>query len=206
MFYNVGHKIKGVISTVTAILMLFSILEGIATFLILKSELEFWAFLIGVAVAGIGILFSWLANLVGYAFGQLVENSDRIREMMENSYSGSSNNQKTSFDVQAEQRKAASSNNQVQNTPKAVPIYNNTTYVTCPGCNESQPAGKTYCNICGGRLDKIVPASTPAAPLESIGKSTKKTEDNGAHVVCPKCGELQPRGMNYCQVCGGKII
>ena len=205
MFNNVGGKIKGVISAVTGILMFISIVEGIATFLLLKWELGFWAFIIGLIVAGVGMLFSWLANLVGYAFGQLVENSDRIREMMESSNGINNSNQMTSFDVQAQQRKAESSSNTPKAAPKVAPIFSDTTYVTCPTCKESQPAGKTYCNICGGRLEKVNTPATPAAPLQSIGNGVKTTGEKEEYVVCPKCGELQPSGISYCQICGGKI-
>ena len=203
MFNNVGHKIKGVISTVTAILMVVSVIEGIAVFFILKWELEFWAFLIGLAVAGIGILFSWLANLVGYAFGQLVENSDRIREMMENSNAYNNGNQLTSFDIKATQTKAFSSYKPTINTGA---IQENTTYVTCPGCKESHPAGKTYCNICGAKLNSNIPSHTQTTPLEKIGKATQISGETNEFVSCSKCGELQPKGKNYCQICGGKII
>lgn len=201
MFNNVGGKIKGVISVVSGIMMLISIIIGIAVFIIARWELGgFWAFVVGVAVAGIGILISWLSNLVGYAFGQLVENSDRIREMLEDDEDGEEVITKLETPSVA---KAAQSNSPVKAPSN---IYNeNTTYVTCPNCNESQPAGKSYCNICGAKMNSNVPISTPAKPLEAVGNAKKASDESKELSICPKCGELQPRGMNYCQVCGGKI-
>lgn len=41
---------------------------------------------------------------------------------------------------------------------------------------------------------------------ESSDRDDKDDKDESKELsICPKCGELQPRGMNYCQVCGGKI-
>lgn len=209
MFNNVGSKIKGVISVVSGIMMIASIIAGIAAFFVLRWELEgFWAFVIASLIAGVGVLFSWLSNLVGYAYGQLVENSDRIREMLEND--GDDRAELLTKLVENSATKTTQSNTTAKSAPvkaSASFLNENTNYVTCPSCKESQPAGKSYCNICGAKMSTNVPASTPAAPLKSVGNATKSagSEKKGELVVCPKCGELQPRGLNYCQVCGGKI-
>ncbi len=54
-------------------------------------------------------------------------------------------------------------------------------------------------------MDTTSPAKTPATPLQVLGNTSKKAEDESELICCPKCGELQPKGKNYCQVCGGKI-
>lgn len=209
MFNNVGTKIKGVISAVSGIMMVISVIIGIATFVTLRWEFEdFWAFVLGSLVAGIGIFFSWVSNLVGYAYGQLVENSDRIRELLEDD--GDDRAELLTKLVENSASKTTQSNTTAKSAPvkaSASFLNENTNYVTCPSCKESQPAGRNYCNICGAKMNTKVSASTPSAPLKSVGNATKTadSEKTGDLVVCPKCGELQPRGMNYCLVCGGKI-
>ena len=165
--------------------------------------------LAGGATAGLGILFAWLMSLVGYAFGQLVENSDIIREKLENGNGNYTEVAPTTFTAPTATSASTVSGTTKSSTPtpKASSIvYENTTYVTCPSCKESQPAGKTYCNICGAKMEAAKPSISRAEMYDALNKNkTAPSKDESDLVCCPKCGELQPKGKNYCEVCGEKI-
>ena len=77
MFDNIGKKIKmlarigtwiGIVSSVICFIVFVSIDDDL--------------FLIGLCVALLGPLLSWISSFVLYGFGQLVENSDIIAENM----------------------------------------------------------------------------------------------------------------------------
>ena len=68
LFGHVGEKIKKASFWACVIGMACSVIAGV----ILIFTVSFW---IGLAVVVGGYLFSWLASLGGYGFGELVENS-----------------------------------------------------------------------------------------------------------------------------------
>ena len=70
MFNNVGGKIKGLAQVLTWI--------GIAASIIGALIQTKTSIILAVLTLGLGILFSWLSNLVLYGFGELVENSSII--------------------------------------------------------------------------------------------------------------------------------
>ena len=72
MFDNIGRKIKGLASAVTWIGIILSIISGIS---MLSSSGGLLA-IPAILVMALGSLFSWLASLTLYGFGQLIENSD----------------------------------------------------------------------------------------------------------------------------------
>ena len=76
MFDNIGRKIKGLASAVTWIGIILSIISGIS---MLSSSGGLLA-IPAILVMALGSLFSWLASLTLYGFGQLIENSDIIAE------------------------------------------------------------------------------------------------------------------------------
>lgn len=79
MYNNVGGKIKGIASFVTGIGIAISVCAGIVMIAVLE-DLVFWGFLVMI----VGSIASWLATLLLYGFGQLIENSDIIAKHLKN--------------------------------------------------------------------------------------------------------------------------
>ena len=72
MFGNIGGKIKGLAQFLTWIGIIGSVIMGVT----LMAEGDFLA-IIGLIVAIVGSLLSWLSSFLLYGFGQLVQNSDK---------------------------------------------------------------------------------------------------------------------------------
>ena len=75
MYNNAGAKVKTLAQTIAIILMVFSCLGGLG--IIIDGE-----FLAGIIVAGIGCLGAWLSGLCLAAFGELVENTNKIAKVL----------------------------------------------------------------------------------------------------------------------------
>ena len=75
MFDNIGSKIKTVATTLTALGITLSVLAGIV--ILCEGDAS------GLFVIIFGSLLSWLGSFLLYGFGQLVENSDRMVELLE---------------------------------------------------------------------------------------------------------------------------
>lgn len=187
-------------------MMIVAVIGGIAVMIMVGNGVNgFVGLLAGGATAGVGILIAWLSNLVGYAFGQLVENTDTIREILEDMEGDRDDIIDKISNVSTDSQTTKTSSNSFTAPRTNSVTYENTTYVTCPSYQESQPTGKSYCNVCGAKMNTKAPAKTPATPLQVLGNTPKTAGEESKLICCPKCGELQPKGKNYCEVCGGKI-
>ena len=71
MFDNIDSKLKTLATTLCVILIICSIIAGIA----IMATVDF---LIGLLIAAVGSLLSWASSFFIYAFGQLIENSETI--------------------------------------------------------------------------------------------------------------------------------
>ena len=71
MYNNIGNKIKTLATVIGFVGMIISLLSGIA--LILRHD-----FIIGVVVAVIGSLLSWISTFVLYGYGWMIENTDAL--------------------------------------------------------------------------------------------------------------------------------
>ncbi len=76
LFNNVGHKIKNLASIIAWIGIAFSLILGIIA-------LSYRIVTIGLTILFLGPLLSWVSSFCLYAFGQLVENSDKIVSMLQ---------------------------------------------------------------------------------------------------------------------------
>lgn len=74
MFENIGSKIKTVAVTLTWLGIVMSVLTGLVIFL--DGSME------GLFIMIFGSLFSWLGSFLLYGFGQLVENSDKLVDLL----------------------------------------------------------------------------------------------------------------------------
>lgn len=77
MFQKVGKKMKMLAKVVTIIGCIASVLFALGLAAAAESPLVFFL------VAPVGIAMAWLQTLVFYALGDLVDNAERIRELLE---------------------------------------------------------------------------------------------------------------------------
>ena len=144
MFYDIGKKIQGVVSTVTVIGIVLSCIGGIAVFVIMGCG--FGAFLIGIIIAGVLSLFIWLSNLVLFAFGKIAECSEEQVILMERLIEITSKMEpKTSNNVTKKEMEP--------NTNYTKPAYlkeNNTDQISkyCLECGALLRAGQHRCPEC----------------------------------------------------------
>ena len=80
MFNNIGGKIKGLAAFICWLGIIGSVLGGVGLMMI-GDELFI---IIGIVVAAIGSLFSWIGSFVLYGYGQLIYNSDIIAKNTQN--------------------------------------------------------------------------------------------------------------------------
>ncbi len=85
MFNNIGSKIKKLAKVVCWVSIILSIITGISLFIAAASGQAdpITAVTSGIVTVVVGVLVSWLGCFLLYGFGELVDNSTRIREMME---------------------------------------------------------------------------------------------------------------------------
>lgn len=88
MFSNIGKKIKVLAKVLCWVGIVCSVLTGIAfivhggnaTLTVNGEYSSAPALLIGILVIVFGSLASWISSFFAYGFGQLIENTDQIRE------------------------------------------------------------------------------------------------------------------------------
>lgn len=83
MYKSAGYKLRGVVSTITTIMMIGSVVEGIAiwvTVMNIDDELGTVGFIIGLTVAAIGCITWWLVNLAIATFAEMAINVNQIAE------------------------------------------------------------------------------------------------------------------------------
>ena len=206
MFNNVGGKIKGVVKGFFAINVIFTVILGIVVWYnVADWNNGFVGFLAGGFTFAIGFFFAWLSSLAAYAFGQLVENSDRIREHLENGADNTSKDSSDSYNNSNTGYNNGSASYTSSGYNANVYVNENGNSVTCPKCNESQPVGRGYCSICGTSLKIANPTESEVQAFNLHEAAENTTEADDGLVCCSKCGELQKKGVNYCQICGGKV-
>ncbi len=87
MYNNIGSKIKGFASTLTVIGMILSCISGLVCFIGMvsrDSDMAILGLIAGAFVSVIGCLIVWLANMLLYGFGELVDKtSENNRKMQE---------------------------------------------------------------------------------------------------------------------------
>ena len=138
MYENIGGKIKGLAIVVFAIMAILSVVAGV--FMLFRDN---GGFLIGILIAGTGILLSWVGTFFIYGFGQLIENTDILVYQTKNTSKNiekiSNNNDQKDVSNEKVAESIKSSNQSAPNTSATVK--------RCPLCGE-KVTSKT-CKFCG---------------------------------------------------------
>ncbi len=127
MFYNIGDKIKTLAKVMCWIGSIASIIIGIVL-IVMDEDL----ILVGILIAAVGALLSWISSFVLYGFGQLIENSDIVAE--QSSRSNQDYYQKVQINEEQKERK------KVKDIQRVISDDNisEDTYIDiiCPECGE----------------------------------------------------------------------
>lgn len=85
MFANIGSKIKTFSVVICWIGIAFSILLGLILIVVMMQDPEVGVIgiLVGVPVAIVGSLFSWIGSFVLYGYGELIDKVARIEKSTE---------------------------------------------------------------------------------------------------------------------------
>lgn len=78
MFNNIGAKIKGIAQFITVVGIIICIIAG---FVIMTIDEDL--IIVGLLVMVLGSLIFWLSSFILYAFGQLVDNTDKLVELQQ---------------------------------------------------------------------------------------------------------------------------
>ena len=132
MYNNAGAKVKTLAQTIAIILMVFSCLGGLG--MIIGGS-----FLGGIIIAAVGCLSAWLSGLCLAAFGELVENTNKIAKHL-------------GADVGAPRARQAAPYQQPQGRP-AAPQGRPASGQVCRACGAPRRSSSPFCGSCGAKID-----------------------------------------------------
>ncbi|MGN0487956.1 MAG: zinc-ribbon domain-containing protein [Ruminococcus sp.] len=142
MYNNVGKKIKGIATIVSAIGMIASIILGIT---MLSHGSEIFNSLLVIAI---GCLISWLGAINLYAFGQLVESAQNIEKKLfgDETAQVSTNEKKSVMEkINSRVNKAETGTTNSDNNYEAKSTK-------CPVCNTEVVSNAAFCPKCGSKM------------------------------------------------------
>ena len=175
MFDNIGGKIKGLAVITTIIGMVCSIIYGFVL-MCTSSELA----LVGLLVAGLGCLFSWISSFSMYALGELVSNSEI---MVSNTYRM----------VEWQKEMTNQTNNTVTKKITST-VHGGASHHTwiCGKCG--QEIDQKPCKYCGNGSEYTV----HPFPIKVL-----RVDDNS--IQCPVCKTVQSINNLHCCKCSQKF-
>ena len=141
MFRNSGTKIKKFIERYFANVLIFSIVLGISGIAVLIINIDYpqaWIGVVMIVGALLTVLNTYLLCLFVHAFGDMVENTHRLREHF---------CPETSTTV-VEQKKTEKRGNE-EKLADDTNTYASGAKIKCSYCGEVQPAENTSCIECG---------------------------------------------------------
>lgn len=149
MFYNIGKRIKAVSQIFCYVGITLAVLLGV---ILLAIKMVF----LGILVALLGSILSWLSSLFPYGFGQLIENSDAQRRMLEKQADLLSSMQHTSDLQKLPTPTKATVHTELESiSPSATPqkevvIFPQRIdgFIACPKCGERQRGNRNLCQAC----------------------------------------------------------
>lgn len=146
MYRNSGGKIKGLATFLAALVMIGSAIAG----LIVMME-EFFP---GLLIMLMGCLGGWLSGLTMAAFGELVENTYYIRQMMENGTVAAPAPAVQAQPVYAETQPLYSEPAQPAYSAPQQPVYSAPQQPAniCPNCGSPRKGNSPFCGFCGTKF------------------------------------------------------
>ncbi len=136
MFDDIGNKIKTLAKVVCALGMIGSIIGGIVICLEAVNRHSDSSFALGVLVALVGCILSWISVFVLYGFGELVDKTSSIERMLSEGFSVNSN----------------SFNDNVNNNDYKTNTVGMNEEIICPNCGMLNEIGDYYCKKCKSKL------------------------------------------------------
>lgn len=164
MYDNIGSKIKTLAKVVFVIMAILSVILGIVVAATAVEDYNEEKAPLGLLIAGIGILLSWVGTFFLYGFGQLIENSDiLVREAKKQSNgiqkisTESTSNTSSATNTTVGTSKFAQMNFKSTQPAQATPTTHTinftqssttaTNFKRCPHCGE-RVTSRT-CDVCG---------------------------------------------------------
>jgi hypothetical protein len=156
MYDNIGSKIKSLATVICVVLIILSIISGIAIMILSEGMV-----LVGILVAGLGSLFAWVSTFFIYGFGELIENTSiLVRESKK--ISSNTKQEKASVESPLENKTPANTNSSYRPSANNISTKTNTVSSTakpqtalrfkyCPHCGEA--VNSRYCDMCGKKND-----------------------------------------------------
>ena len=156
MYDNIGSKIKSLATVICVVLIILSIISGIAIMIVSEGMV-----LVGILVAGLGSLFAWVSTFFIYGFGELIENTSiLVRESKK--ISSNTKQEKASVESPLENKTPANTNSSYRASANNISTKTNTVSSTaksqaalhfkyCPHCGEA--VNSRYCEMCGKKND-----------------------------------------------------
>lgn len=147
MYRNSGGKIKGLATFISAVLMVISVIGGLIVMFAGDAGV-----IAGLTIALVGCLSAWLSGLMMAAFGELVENTYYIRQMMENG-AVSAPVAAPAPVVQPVQQPVYAETQPLYSEP-AQPVYAAPQQPAnvCPNCGSPRKGNSPFCGFCGTKF------------------------------------------------------
>ena len=155
MFNNIGGKIKGFAQIVCWLGIIGSIITGLV-FIGIGSDTRDGGGLVilGILIAIVGSLTSWIGSFLTYGFGQLVENSDALTKQDKAPASAAVNMTPSLVDQNVPKAKKANTFTW-QPVDESTALIVGETNIKCANCHRVQFKGNKLCNQCGAKFTKI---------------------------------------------------
>ena len=80
MFNRAGNSIKKIVKAVTAIQIIISVVLGITGWAVISGNRGSGGFFVALLIIAIGCFSAWLSGLLLYAYGDIADNVELIRE------------------------------------------------------------------------------------------------------------------------------
>ena len=148
MYDNIGSKIKSLATVICVVLIILSIISGIAIMIVSEGMV-----LVGILVAGLGSLFAWVSTFFIYGFGELIENTSiLVRESKK--ISSNTKQEKASVESPLENKTPANTNSSYRASANNISTKTNTVSSTAKFCSEcgAKMDVKKFCTNCGKEL------------------------------------------------------
>lgn len=205
MFDNIGRKIKGYAKIVFAIgVIVGCILAFVQLFALFELDEGFWGLCVFLFTIAISVLISFISAMFIYGFGELVENSERIRRNTEETY----NITYELYSHEYDKDKKSSSSHTTPINHGTIPATRRGTSVDgwiCGKCDMRNASSAMYCKSCGSNRPDSAGPRTPIKHETPINHGTIPATSGGTGSdgwTCKSCGTKNNTSAVYCKSCG----